>query len=477
VGRILDQIEHLIVVMLENRSLDHLCGWLYSDSAPGVVLPAGGPSSFDGVNPGLWNPSNASFFLGEPPDQVFVTRGTSNTTVPNPNPEEGFEHITFQIYGPEGEVPAPRWPMQGFLVDYKNVNSSDPNQLMECYSPDQVPALSALARSFAISDRWFSSAPCETWPNRAFVHAGTANGNVDNQTIPNPFDWNVPTIFDVLSKMGLSWTVYCDTLVTPSLTRSMFPGLWNPLLDGHFRGFSAFRDACASGTLPRYSFLEPSFFVQPNDMHPPHDVASGDAFLFEIWRAVSTSPSWPGILLVITFDEHGGCYDHVLPPSNAKPPDAASSRGDKGFTFDRFGVRVPTILVSPYIEPGTVFRAGEADSATPFDHTSILATLREWLEIPDSLMLPGARIAAAPHLGSVLTRSSPRADLPTIPAPTSRTPRTQANLAHPVSNDQKNLLAVSAVRLGGDPKSVLQSVQTVQDAVDYFKQHPSLAAS
>ncbi len=215
----------------------------------------------------------------------------------------------------------------------------------------------------------------------------------------------------------------------------------------------------------------------PNDEHPPHDVTAGEEFLLAIWQAVSRSPKWSKILLVITYDEHGGCYDHVLPPTNAVTPDPASNPGAEGFHFDRFGVRVPTILVSPSIEPGTVFRAGVSDSATPYDHTSILATLRGWLAIPDSLMLPSKRIAAAPHLGPVLTRTTPRPDLPTIPSPSPRSRHVQLALSQPLNDLQKSLLTASAIRFGLSPSAVVQSTRTVQDALKFFKQRSSMAAS
>jgi phospholipase C len=477
VGKILPQIDHIIVVMLENRSLDNLCGWLYSGATPGHFIPQGSNPSFDGVNAGLWNPSNSSYFQGQAPEKVFVVEGASSTTVPNPDPEEAFDHITYQLYGPQGPAPDPRWPMQGFLVDYESVGSSSPDQLMQCYAPAQVPVLSALARNFAISDRWFCSTPNQTWPNRCFVHAGTANGNVNNGEIPNPFDWNVLSIFNVLESMGASWIVFSDTVVTPSLTRAMFPKLWDPFLDGHFQGFPAFQYACSNGSIPSYSFIEPSFLDDPNDEHPPHDVTAGEEFLHAIWEAVSQSPRWSKILLVITYDEHGGCYDHVLPPTNAVSPDQASNPGAEGFHFDRFGVRVPTILVSPYIEPGTVFRAGVSDSGTPYDHTSILATIRDWLAISESLMLPSKRIAAAPHLGQVLTRTTPRPDLPTIASPATRSRHVQLAMSQPINDLQRSLLTASAIRFGLSPSAVVQSTRTVQDAVKFFKQRSSMAAS
>jgi phospholipase C len=472
---ILPQIEHIIVVMLENRSLDNLCGWLYADGPPpGQFIPAGSATAYDGLDAGMWNPSNKAFFQGQAAEKVFVTKGTSNSTVPNPDPQEAFDQITFQLYGPQGFADSPTWPMQGFVVDYATVSSSTPDQIMQCYKPAQVPVMSALARSFAISDRWFCSTPNQTWPNRSFVHAGTASGHVNNGSPPDPLDWDVKTIFNVLEARGESWAVYCDTLIVPSLTRTMFRKLWDPFLDTHFLGFSAFEHACSTGSLPTYSFIEPSFLIDPNDEHPPHDIRAGEAFLHAIWSAVSQSPEWDKCLLIITFDEHGGCFDHVLPPTNALTPDLASNPGQDGFRFDRFGVRVPTILVSPYIEAGTVFRS---PAATPYDHTSILATLRDWLSIPAAAMLPSQRIKAAPTLEQVLTRSTPRTDIPVIPPPPARVATAQPQMDEPLNDLQRSLISASARRFGFDPTALLQQIKTRADAEKFFKQRSSMAAS
>ncbi len=212
-------------------------------------------------------------------------------------------------------------------------------------------------------------------------------------------------------------------------------------------------------------------------MHPPHDVAAGDAFLYAIWEAVSRSPAWASTLLIITFDEHGGCYDHVLPPLGAVSPDTASNPGDEGFRFDRFGVRVPTILVSPFIEPGTVFRASATDSGTPHDHTSILATIRDWLAIPPDLMLPSRRIAAAPTLARVLTRAEPRSDLPTIPAPGARRATAKPPAALPLNDLQRSLVAAAARRYTQEPAAALQAVGTREAAANFLGSLPSRPGS
>ena len=363
---ILAQIKHVVVVMLENRSCDNLCGWLYASQAPSLFLPAGSSAAFDGLNPRTFNPSNADYFHGNPPISVAAGQGVQSSTVPNPDPQETFDNVTRQIYGPDGFTPAPLNPMQGFVINYATVDGvGDPGQIMQAHLPSQVPVLSQLARDYAICDAWFASVPSQTWPNRAFVHAGTSNGRVNNGEPPDPLQWDVATIFNVLSSLNIGWAVYSDTILTPSLTRTMFPKLWGDESAGNFHGFQAFEDDCGGGTLPRYAFIEPSFLVEPNDAHPPHDVEAAEQFLARIWNAVSASPCWNETLLIITFDEHGGCHDHVFPPTGAIPPDAASSAGDEDFGFDRFGVRVPTILASPYIQAGTVFRS---PTTVPYDH-------------------------------------------------------------------------------------------------------------
>ena len=469
---ILPQIKHIVVVMMENRSLDNMLGSLYpAGTNPAHALPPGSKPAFDGLSPGLWNPSNAAYFSGAEAVKVPVALAASSPTVPDPDPEETFVNVTYQLYGPQGESPDPKWPMQGFVVNYENTSNflqkTDAAQIMQCHSPAQLPVLSALARSYAVSDAWFCSVPSQTWPNRAFVHAGTSNGHVDNGSPPDPWQWDVPTIFNVLDATGTSWGVYGDTLITPSLTRTMFPKLWDPRLDGHFHGFQAFVDACASNALPAYAFIEPSFLLNPNDQHPPHDVNAGETFLHAIWQAASSSPGWNETLLIITYDEHGGCYDHVLPPTGAVPPDAASVNSTEGFGFDRFGVRVPMVVVSPWIAEGTVFRS---PTTMPYDHTSILATLRDWLAISDDAMLPSLRIANAPTLEQLLTLPTPRTDLPSLtPSPAAQT---TPSLSLPPNDLQKSLVSGTARRFGMDPTASLKQIGQRQDAVDFFRRRP-----
>lgn len=458
-ANILPNVKHIVVVMFENRSFDTMLGWLYPDGdRPNVVLPAGSSPRFDGVRTNMSNPSKS----GKP---VYVTTEVTSFSLPSPAPHDRFANVKEQVSA------APSWtdetvgPMQGFVVNYQSTSSTDERQVMQCHSPAQLPVLSTLARSYAVCDAWFSSVPSDTLPNRAFMLSGTSNGHVDGGGF-NPLRWSMPTIFNVLTSMHANWTLYADAHWTPSITRTTFPKLWDPLLSPHFKRFPEFAADCANGTLPQYSFIEPNFFNEPTDQHPPHDVRAGEKLLYDIWTAVSTSPAWHETLLVVLYDEHGGCFDHVLPPDNAVTPDATSAPGDDGFGFDRFGVRVPAVVVSPYIAPATVFRS---PTSTPYDHTSILATLRDWLDIPPDKMLTSARIAQAPTLEHVLTLKTPRTDLPRIDAPA--TDFTHLPLTHPLHDLQKTFMAAVGNRFGLASSASVAPMSTLQHAFDFFKQH------
>src|SRR5580700_1594681 len=287
----LAKIQHIVVVMLENRSFDNMLGWLYADqgNVPPLNLPAQNRPSFDGLLPpaisgSFWNPANADFFStpGAAPNKVSASLGTTGTApfaVPNPDPNELFPNFNFQIFGTQ--TPGDNQPptMLGFLVDYLIATGNDLNtakHIMESYSPTQVPVLSQLAKSYAVCDRWFGSVPAQTWPNRGFMHTGTSRGQVTNAS---PLAYNTETIYEVLQKTGNNWGIYKDTLI-PSLTKLQYPRLG--LFPFHFHQFAQFQADAKNGTLPSYSFVEPSFAIEPNDQHSPHNVTDGEHFLAEI---------------------------------------------------------------------------------------------------------------------------------------------------------------------------------------------------
>ena len=461
----LSNLQHIVVVMLENRSFDNVAGFLYDQSSQARhFLPAGTDPHYNGMPVGYSNPSNPAYFEGTgPANPQPVHRGADNLQVPDSDPQELFDDITFQIFGTttpqSGQAPA----MNGFLVSYERIAKQQPEQIMQCYAPEQLPVISQLARSFAICDAWYASCPCQTFPNRAFVHAGTSCGQVNNSPYSS-FNYDVPTIFNVLTEIKADWVVYNDSIFE-SATRLQFPKLWDVLLEAHFKGFDDFQEAARQGKLPRYCFVEPSFLINPNDEHPPHDMLLGERFLWQVWNAVASGAHWESTLLLITYDEHGGCCDHQPPPWGATPPD--DRRSQDGLSFDRYGVRVPAVVVSPWIEEDTVFRS---PTGRPYDHTSLLATLRDWLQIRQSAMLQSARVADAPTLEQVLTRSTPRAEIPAIPYPAG-TP-VEHPLTLPPNHFQRGLAMALAHRYGvrGAVKAV-ENLATRRHVADFFAEH------
>lgn len=227
----MSNIDHVVVVMLENRSFDNLVGWLYGPGNPPshVIGGKAGDPPFLGLTAGsYWNPSNASFFSGTPAEKVFATAGTTGGSpflVPDTDPEEDFNDMNFQIFGTESPAENQVATMLGFVVNYAKTKAASPATLMESFSPRQLTMLSGLAANFAVSDAWYASAPCQTWPNRAFVHLGTSCGRVNNWP-DDPFDFDVPTIFNVLESSGKTWAVFNPGEII-SLTRLQFPKLWD----------------------------------------------------------------------------------------------------------------------------------------------------------------------------------------------------------------------------------------------------------
>jgi phospholipase C len=471
-----DKVRHLVVLMLENRSFDNMLGCAYDrNNHPKVTIPAGGPTFYgldfapDGTTPGgdYWNPSNTAYFAAPPtaPNKVPATEADPDDyKSPDPDPGEHFDRICAQIFGPgANRVKPANNQMLGFLLDYADsAGTTGAADIMRHYTPQHVPVITALAQNFAVCDRWFAASPTQTLPNRSFFHTGTSCGKVNNWPY-DPFDFNVPTIFNLLDTLsatpwdpskGPTWKIYKDSLLHildrfPA-TSIQFPHLWLPPAQAaiQFRHLDDFHADAAAGNLPTYTFLEPRLLLDGNDQHPPRDIRPGEQLMYDVYETVRKSPHPEDILLTITYDEHGGCYDHVPPPFGATAPDAM--RKDPPFDFDRWGVRVPAVFVSPYIAQGTVFRSDKIapdGSIIPYDHTSILATIRKWLDI--QTMLPSARIANAPVVDDrVLGLATPRA-MPTIPPPhpVPLLERVDLHLTQP-SNDLEICFAIGLTRSG-----------------------------
>lgn len=445
-------IRHVVVLMLENRSFDCMLGRLYPKSAAFEGI--------DGSETNVWHRPDGT-------QQEFQTWADPNLTartvvIPDPDPGELFPDIQMQLRGLTGDGTTlnPTFTMGGFVDNYMRqpptVPAPDPRAVMHCFTPDQVPVISQLALAFGVSDHWHASAPCQTWPNRFFAHTGTAAGYVNNS--PTHFPYRMSTVFSRLASAGQTWRVYFHDIPQSATLAE----LWGHTLTNFSHFEHDFAHDAANGRLPTYSFVEPRYFTDtvlnkiPNDSHPPHNVAYGEQLIAAVYNALRTGPGWERTLLVITCDEHGGCYDHV-PPPQATPPDAL--RPDD-FDFSYFGVRVPAVIVSPYIKAGSVIRP---PGTTPFDHTSIIATLRKLFGFAPLTH----RDAAAPDLLAALQDEPLNKGPASITAPAPPPAATEvARVATKPPNDLQASLSTLALQLptvGADIGAHIQRLLDVPD--------------
>jgi phospholipase C len=367
-------IKHIVVLMLENRSFDNILG---STFEPDVKRS----NSF-------YPPGDEHFPIPIPAFNIGG-RNVLSASIPTPDPGEHFQYINQQIFGlkeppPIGsQTPAvgPLGEMGGFVQNYYRAitDYGYPKLLlptiMNQYSETQLPVTTALGKAFAVLDNYHASAPCQTMPNRCFAEMGTALGRVNNDTYDGSYNNKTselyigPTIFNHIDETdGVDWRVYFGDF---PLTLTMVE-TWPGFLEGKFHFFDQFQKDVETNSLPSYSWIEPAYQLFPTDNHPPHDINLGEYLLEKVYNTLRANPeTWESTLLVVTYDEHGGCYDHVFPPT-------ATPDGDNPqFAFDRYGVRVPTLLISPYIQEGTIGTPSETGKDAPiYDHTSILKTVR-----------------------------------------------------------------------------------------------------
>jgi phospholipase C len=398
----LTSIKRVVQLMLENRSFDQMLGFLYADN--GNRSPLGQP--FDGLTGDESNPDRAGRRV---PVFKIDSQHPHPYFRPGADPGEGYYNTNIQLFATENPPDGMAATNSGFVINFENAIAYDqsrhykdslpdtkPSDIMAMYTSELVPIMSGLARGFAVCDRWFASVPTQTIPNRAFAAAATSQGRLDNHVK----NFSCPSIFGRLSDKGLDWAIF--GYHREPLTRLDFADT-RQADESHFGHFSDFQARAAAGTLPAYTFLEPDFSSGGNSQHPNYDVALGEALIHDVYYTLRNGPGWNETLLLITFDEHGGNYDHVPPPTGAVSPDGLAGEFDN-FDFTRFGVRIPALLISPRIAAGTVFRA----SAGTIDHTSVLKTLEErWGLEPLT-----ERDKAAPSLGDVLTLAQPRTDDP-----------------------------------------------------------------
>jgi phospholipase C len=415
------KIEHIFVLMLENRSFDHILGF----SGLRGVDSRGNPVTIDGVDPAIHHNSDLT---GVP--QPVTPGAPYQLADVDVEPGHGFKSVLTQLCGPGAKYePGGAYPQidnSGFIADYYNQNAVEPTSIMQCYTRDQLPVIYKLAEEFAVCDQWFSSMPGPTFPNRFFAMAATSGGFDDNPDHGQiglaggfeGFRFQNGNIFDLLDQYCLPWRIYHGDVFPAAFLLS---GMMLNRLQGRLTDYNDFEEEVnQTGFDNRFVFIEPKYGAEkfdikgPGDytcgdsMHPVDDVIPGEMLIKRVYEAIRNSPVWERSLLIITFDEHGGFYDHVAPKAAVPPGDLFTQEYIKHhFRFDRYGVRVPTLVISPLIRKGTIDK-------TEYDHTSILATVERLFGMHNLT----ERDKAANDLLHLLTLPSPRADAPTIlPAP------------------------------------------------------------
>jgi phospholipase C len=413
-------IEHVFVLMLENRSFDHMLGW---SGITGTDAVTGEPTAAEGLTGSEANEL-------PPSGRVGVAAGADYTLTVDPG--HGFADVLEQLCGRGatfggGPGAYPPIASAGFASCFaeqveKHHAGVDPGTVMRGFRPDQLPVLNALAREFAVCDRWFSSMPGPTWPNRFFVHAASSAGLDDS---PSPlrsatallhgYEFANGTVYDRLERAGKRWSIVEGDGLPQSLG---IAGMAEKALEGRFITFDELLGRLREPELEdAYVFIEPHYghvladgsnFKCGNSQHPLDDVTRGERLIKDVYEAIRSSPHWPTSVLVVLYDEHGGFYDHVAPPACVSPGDRfAPDVNRHRFQFDQLGVRVPAVVVSPFTARGLV-------DHTTYDHTSLLATVEHlWGLAPLT-----QRDAAAARFDHLFGLAAPRDDTPTrLPDP------------------------------------------------------------
>jgi len=412
----LQQIKHIVVLMMENRSFDHMLGYLTLDGMPEVNGLKG-----DESNPDVDGTVHPAWEFGD--DQTaFHIPGTPEADK-SLDPCHSPRCVAVQLGGGNAGF------VKNFVTE-KNPPAAWRKLPMGHYTGDHLPVYDHLARQFCVCDAWHSSIPGDTWPNRLYSLTGTAAPSVASQH---------PLFKELVDGVGAAALDNVPLYDLAAFTRQLADGQWrwyshdpatlraadatyrDPTdfktdnfsyfdrttislatqgLEGLLVGQDSFLDDAANGTLRSVSWIDPNFIdlhiLDPgsNDDHPPGDVLAGQALVLDVYEALVNSPGWADTVLVIVYDEHGGFYDHVAPPPV-----------NDGSGFPTYGLRVPALVVGPRVTQGV--------SHQLFDHTALIKTilLRFAAKSDAAIRAMGARVVNSPHLG-LLLEDQPRSQTP-----------------------------------------------------------------
>lgn len=376
------RIKHLVVLMLENRSFDHLFGFL-APSAGNQI------ENLQGANATLFN-------LLDPSQAASTTNVKFTVSQPAPfavhdkeGPPHSFNAVCIQLCnnqaGPSAANPVKN---SGFVRAYKddllrrshNVTREQIAEVMLSFAPSQLPAINQLASEFCLCDHWSCEVPGPTMPNRMYIHAATSEGYVHNAFNR---EFTSKTIYELVQQKGLTWCTYFHDLSEVLQFKNL------PQTPDHFRRFDQrWSTDVAAGNLPNYVFILPRFnnkkatqtapAQMANSQHAPEDVRFGEHLIADVYDALAANAElFRETALIVTYDEHGGFFEHVAPGPTTNPdgqnspnPDDSATFTVPAFAFDRLGLRVPTVIVSPWVSKAQVLNR-------KLQHTSVIKTAVE----------------------------------------------------------------------------------------------------
>ncbi|OVA09562.1 Phosphoesterase [Macleaya cordata] len=447
-------IKTIVVLVLENRSFDHMLGWMKKSINPLI----------NGVTGKECNPVSTK----SPTSQSICF--TDDAEFVDPDPGHSFEAVRDQVFG-SNSTPS----MNGFVEQALSMSQNLSETVMKGFRPESVPIFSSLVSEFAVFDRWFSSIPGPTQPNRLFVYSATSHGSTSHVKKQLAAGYPQKTIFDSLHENGMNFGIYFQN----APTTLFYKNLRKLKYIFKFHQFDlSFKKHAREGKLPSLTVIEPRYFdlarFPANDDHPSHDVANGQKFVKEVYEALRSSPQWNETLFIITYDEHGGFFDHVTTPyKNVPNPDGNTGPAPYFFKFDRLGVRVPTIMVSPWIKKGTVISGPKGPTAnSEFEHSSIPATIKKMFNLSSNFLT--YRDAWAGTFEEVVGElTSPRTDCPEILPEVTPLRSTEAKEDGGLSEFQTEVVQLAAV-LNGDHllssfRGKMSKKMSVKEADKYVK--------
>jgi phospholipase C len=414
------EIKNVFVLLLENRSFDHMLGFsgiTGTDAVTGQATEVGGPSNQDfNKHLGVAYPASSPFHEPIPVD-----------------PAHEFPDVLEQLCGTQVVYKGGTYPSirnSGFVSNYARSHSKEEGdapgnfgQIMDGFKAEQLPVLNALARAFAVCDGWHSSLPGPTFPNRLFAMAASSGGldhsptnteMIAQETIDG-FPLRHGSIFDAVGRSFPedAWRIYS--------------GGWFPLVaalkgislsDVH--SFTGFHGDVSGGSYPwRLTWIEPDYgdavngtFIGGNSQHPMDCVGRGEELIKKVYETIRNSSIWESSLLIVTWDEHGGFFDHVRPGKAVAPGDSQPNKGynQYGFPFTQLGVRVPAVIVSPWIPAGTI-------DHRPYDHSSIPKTIENVFGLSPLTNRDGAANSVFPLLTLPNVRTDGPPELPEFVPP------------------------------------------------------------